>query len=168
MTFPKDPILGFFYYICVMEKHIGKYTIYSDGKIWTNGIRKKFIKITICKGYPTVVIDGKKATLHRLLALSFIPNPNNLPEINHLNGNKLDFSLSNLVWSSSSENTQHAFNTGLIPKGEKHPNSILTKEQVYRIKYELKHLSKWKLAKMFNCSHTCIYRIKQGITWKDV
>ena len=70
-------------------------------------------------------------TIHRLLAKNFIPNPNNLPEVNHKDGNKLNNSLDNLEWVSKSQNALHAFELGLrvgYPslKGrfnEKHPLS---------------------------------------------
>lgn len=47
---------------------------------------------------------------HRLVALTYIPNPNNLPEINHKDGNKNNISVSNLEWCTSSQNKQHAKN----------------------------------------------------------
>ena len=151
----------------MQTKDIGKYIVYSDGRVWSKS-KLKFLKITICKEYPTVTINGGKISLHRLLGKLFIPNPKNLPQINHKNGNKLDFAISNLEWCTGSYNTQHGFDNGLIPRGEKHHNSILTKEEVYKIKYELSNLSKWKLAEIFNCSHTSIQRIRAGKTWKHI
>lgn len=59
--------------------------------------------------------DGRTRThfVHRLLAEAYIPNPNNLPQVNHINGNKLDNSLENLEWVSPSTNSVHAYRTGL-------------------------------------------------------
>lgn len=51
---------------------------------------------------------ARRCLLHRLLALTFIPNPHNKPHVNHLNGRRDDFSLKNLEWCTQSENMQHA------------------------------------------------------------
>ncbi|QIW89817.1 HNH endonuclease [Bacillus phage Izhevsk] len=55
----------------------------------------------------------KNYRVHRLIALAFLPNPNNLPEVNHKDGNKNNNSVENLEWSSRSDNVQHAFDNGL-------------------------------------------------------
>lgn len=52
--------------------------------------------------------------IHRLLAQYFIPNPNNLPEVNHIDGNPLNNSLENLEWVTHQQNIQHAHDTGLF------------------------------------------------------
>lgn len=56
--------------------------------------------------------NGKKhwyAKVHRLVALAFIPNPNNLPEVNHKDGNKLNCCVDNLEWCNHSSNHKHSY-----------------------------------------------------------
>jgi hypothetical protein len=69
----------------------------------------KIIREHLSHGYPTVKINGKDQRKHRLIALQFIPNPNNLPEVDHINHNRVDNRIENLRWVTSSENK---FNKG--------------------------------------------------------
>jgi hypothetical protein len=90
-------------------------------------------------GYLTVCVSGRNACVHRVLAECFIPNPDNKPCVNHIDGNKLNNSLDNLEWATYSENNQHAYNIGLktaAPShGESHGMCKLTNEDVYVIRY---------------------------------
>ncbi len=56
----------------------------------------------------------KTYRIHRLVALHFIPNPNNLPEVNHKDGNKENYSVENLEWCTRSQNMKHGHSLGLI------------------------------------------------------
>src|SRR5258706_10416188 len=84
-------------------------------------LRKKLDK----DGYPTVTLckDGIKQTfsMHRLMAIAYVPNPENKPEVNHLDGNKLNYLPENLAWATASENMQHAYKMGLckLPNNNK-------------------------------------------------
>lgn len=63
----------------------------------------------------------KKVALHRLLALQYIPNPENKRTVNHIDGNKVNNMLENLEWATDSENVKHAFTAGLHPDQKEHP-----------------------------------------------
>ena len=54
--------------------------------------------------------------IHRCVALKYIPNPDDLPEVNHIDGNKLNNSIKNLEWVNGSQNMKHAYRLGLHPK----------------------------------------------------
>ena len=66
-----------------------------------------------------LLINGKQKRMrvHRMVALTFIDNPDNKPYVNHINGNRSDNNVENLEWVTPSENTQHAVNTGLFKSG---------------------------------------------------
>lgn len=105
--------------------------------------RKPFI-LSVCNdkdNYPRVTLSDQKndrkinGMLHRLLALHFIPNPENKATVNHIDGNKTNYNLNNLEWCSYSENTKHAHKLGLInQKGVKNPHSKLKEDDVYKIR----------------------------------
>lgn len=83
-------------------------------------------------GYMCIVLvkDGKRHTydLHRLIAETFIPNPENKRTVNHIDGNKLNNKVDNLEWTTDSENQLHAHRNGLKPKNSKAVRCIETGE----------------------------------------
>lgn len=70
------------------------------------------LKDKLKSGYYYVRVAGKYIRKHRLIALTFIPNPNNLPEVNHKDCDTSHNWASNLEWCTRSENVQHQFSTG--------------------------------------------------------
>ena len=64
--------------------------------------------------------------VHRLVAIAFIPNPHNHPEVNHINGVRTDFRVGNLSWVSRKENMQHSWDTGLRSRVKTRQNKIET------------------------------------------
>lgn len=88
---------------------------YCKGRV----LKPKKMKI----GYNSVNLskNSVKTTLyiHRLVASHFIDNPDKKLEVNHKDGDKTNNNVDNLEWVSSSENTQHAYDTGLIPRTTK-------------------------------------------------
>jgi len=92
------------------------YFITKDGKIW-NDKKQRYIKATFDGRYLRVSLYSKNkfkfCMLHRLIAKAYLPNPDNLKCVNHIDGDKLNNSISNLEWCTASENNYHAFKTGL-------------------------------------------------------
>ena len=71
-------------------------------------IGDKELKQYDCGGYRTVSICNKTASVHRLVATAFIPNPDNKPVVNHKDGNKSNNCVSNLEWVTVKENARHS------------------------------------------------------------
>lgn len=90
--------------------------VYRDGSIHIiKGKMLKPIKWGSYLGY--ALYDGNNRFnahhIHRLVAIHFIPNPNNYNEVNHIDGDKMNNSIENLEWCSHRYNIQHAYDTGL-------------------------------------------------------
>lgn len=101
----------------------------------------------------------KVVHLHRLVAAAYIPNPNNKPCINHIDGNPNNNHISNLEWCTHAENMQHAYNTGLnIPRsGAAHP--LYNKGHTQQTKDKISRANKGKIrtTPSSNCKETiCI------------
>lgn len=91
------------------------YEISNLGNV-KNSISGELLKQTLNTwGYPCVTLCNgnirKNKTVHRLVAEAFIPNPNNLPEVNHLDEDKTNNSVSNLSWVTKKENINHGTRT---------------------------------------------------------
>lgn len=108
---------------------------------------------------------SKHIHLQRLMALNFIPNPNNLPQVNHIDGNKKNNYIENLEWVTCQQNIRHSWDNGLsTPKdGDKNGNCILSSEQVCEIK-ELRSSGKtyFEIAKIYNISFGHVGSICRG------
>ena len=110
--------------------------------------------------------------IHRVVAEAFIPNPNNLPEVNHKDLNKFNNCVSNLEWVSTLENNKHARANGLMrgQKGEDNGRAKLTNEQIKEIRKNFtgKRGEKTKLAKEYNVSWTLIDLIVNNKIWTHI
>ena len=121
-------------------------------------------------------LSGKRKIfrVHRLVGMSFIPNPKNYETINHLNLNKADNRVENLEWCSHMQNVQHAIMSGVhpvcIPRGSKNAMSKLDKKTILIIRslYKNKKYTQKEIAKKFKVHPETIYRIVNKKTWKHV
>jgi hypothetical protein len=115
--------------------------------------------------------DGtvKKFLVHRLVALTHLQNPDDLPEVNHKDGNKLNNRVSNLEWVTRNQNIQHSFDTGLNSSvGERNGRSEITEDNVRLIKSLLvKHTVK-EVSIITGFKHNIVAKISCGATWKHI
>jgi hypothetical protein len=112
----------------------------------------------------------KYIRLHRLVAIAFIPNPENLPCINHIDGNKLNNNIDNLEWCTYRHNQLHAYRTGLrIPienKGIKNHQAKLTNEDVIFIRNS--DLKIKELCEIYGLKHQAISKIILRQRWTHI
>lgn len=149
-----------------------KYSITRDGRVWSWKSNKFLSHGLAGKGYPNVVLwkDGKGygRHIHRLMAETYIPNPDNKREVNHKDGNKENNFLYNLEWVTSSENRLHAYEIGLQGSGEDHCNAKLTQLQVdyIRQQYATGKYTMKRIANVFGVSESNISVIIRNVKWK--
>lgn len=95
------------------------YFIDTEGNVFTNKYKSnsktkrhnfKKMKLGSFNNYSNVILNGKCYFVHRLVAQTFIPNPENKPQVNHINGNKKDNRVENLQWVTAKENQYHCWN----------------------------------------------------------
>jgi len=102
--------------------------------------------------------------IHRLIAQYFIPNPDNKPCVNHIDGNKTNNEIENLEWVTHKENTQHAIQLGLIKRVKR--NRCINYQVAEQIRIERKNMRVSELAKKYKVAEITIYNIINNKTWK--
>ena len=152
------------------------YEVSTTGVVTRNG---KIIKTHLCAGYPsyTESINNKQRNVfvHRKVAETYIPNPNNLPCVNHIDGNKLNNDVSNLEWVTHKENSQHASKMGLndYQRTRKTKNNVsarkitMTQANEIRSKYVSgsRTYGARALGREYGLPHTAILDILKGKTY---
>lgn len=124
-----------------------------------------YFQICFChKGKPY------QPSFHRCVAKAFIPNPENLPEVDHINDDKSDNRPENLMWSTKVENIRKAWKTGAAKarKGTSHHNSKLTEQTVLEIRSLYPKLSRKELSVRFEITISLVDKIIYRQRWKHL
>jgi hypothetical protein len=156
-----------------------KYVVNNYGEVYrikSSGKLKIMKQQTDADGYFTVGLHlngvGYFRRVNRLVAQAFIDNPQNKPEVNHIDGDKQNNIVENLEWVTSKENIDHAWKNNLThPKsGDKHPNSKYTEKDIRKVckylvqnKYTMKEISK-----KTGVSYTVVKQVRNHIIWTKV
>lgn len=160
------------------------YDVSNFGRVrgWRNGrygrrIKPRIKKLTLNPyGYyqTGIRINGKSTNfyVHRLVAEAFIPNPENKPEVNHIDCDKINNRADNLEWCTHEENLIHASKMGVLKGrmiGEDVPASKLKEKDVISIRdlYHKGFLQK-DIAKKFNVSKSLISKVVRKDIWKHI
>lgn len=156
----------------------GRYVVSNMGNVREVGAATNLKQYGSGNGYLIVSLnDGSKRKnrlLHRVIATAFIANPDNKPQVNHINGIGVDNRLENLEWVTVSENQRHAVRTGLSKftsvTGENAVHSKLKESDVLEI-INLRLVEKLKyrvIGEKYGVSMAVIVEIFRGNNWKQI
>jgi len=172
----------------IIPGYDGKYTIFSDGSVFTNyhknGLERFLKPIKTSDGYSSINLysDNTHMTLriHRLVAQAFIPNPSQKPYVNHIDGNKENNNVGNLEWCTQKENVNHSINVlhkwsnsakqkqSASLQGKKNRKFDMETANRIRKEYASTNTSSYKLSKKYSLSKPCILRILNNRTYLEV
>lgn len=155
----------------------GRYAVTEDGRVWSYK-KNDFLKWMMgTHGYPYVELScgSKKCkrcikSVHRLVAEAFVPNPQQRPEVNHIDSNRANPNIKNLEWVNRTENMAHANAKGRIPKGNDKTTAKLTEVEVVEIrqKYKFWEYTMKALAIEYGVSMSCIQSVLIRRTWNHI
>jgi len=123
-------------------------------------------------GYPQTGLYGngtKYITIHKLVAIHFVPNPNNFKQVGHIDNNPANPKWNNLEWGTQKMNIHHAIFSNRWHTGSKNGLAKLTESDIPKIREMLSEgISCYKIASMYSVHDTQIRSIKHNRTWKHV
>lgn len=151
-------------------KSLPKLIEYSNGRIYH--YEEKILKLNFSNGYRTIsLVKGKQKVTHMshiLVGLHFVPNPENKPFVNHIDGNRSNNYYLNLEWSTNSENQLHAYNIlgRKAVKGEQNRISRLKEADIPAIRTLRKDgMLIREIAPIFGVSCETIRKVLTGKNW---
>lgn len=148
-----------------------EYFITEDGRVIRNGRELKIYKGNYSILKLSINNTAKTRAVHRLVAETYIPNPENKPEVNHLDGDRTNNHISNLEWVTSSENKKHKHHILNKCNGENHGQSKLNNEQVEYIRKNYipknKQYGMNALSRKFKVSTSTLHSIIHNKTWTN-
>lgn len=141
----------------IKAKKVGKYVVLSNGEIWNmdwrgTGVIKKAKQIKDKDGYLCFKFNRKMCKAHRFVAECFIPNPNSLPEVNHINEIKTDNGVENLEWCNHKYNMNYGTRNERDAKAKSKTVYQYTKDGVFVAEY----LSAHEVERLFGYSQSHI------------
>lgn len=162
-----------------IDDYDGLYEVSNLSRVRSLKFNKtKILSQINCNGYKNVILckggKNKVKGVHRLLAISFIPNPMSKADVNHINGIKSDNRVENLEWATRKENIQHSFKflDRKILRGQDANGSIYSNQEVYNILTDINKLDgKINLAKYCrekNYNYNSVYAIYKKQTWTHI
>lgn len=146
---------------------IDDYQINKDGTIFNKKSKRVLKPQPNDMGYLRVQIAGKRYFVHRLVAEKYVPNPNKLPYVNHIDGNHQNNCVDNLEWCSQKYNVNHSIMIGLTPIGESCSWSKLKESDVLYIR-EHTEIKPYQLAAKFNVTKSTIRDVRKRKSWKHI
>lgn len=134
-----------------------------NGKYTSKTLKGNWLKPQFNGNYYHIMLPNRKVkVIHRLVAETFIPNPDNKPQINHKDGNKLNNNIDNLEWVTSKENIVHAVKTGLTvaTRGDANHFTRIPESELINIKtLYLSGMPQHEIAKKYGVHQSHISRI---------
>ena len=138
-----------------------RYQVSNFGRVKSPQKRDVYYGSNDSTGYRTLTFNGKTHSVHQLVAINFIPNPEMKPDVNHIDSDKTNNHISNLEWVTKSENSIHT-----VESGTHCSNNRLTNENIILIKQMLlENISHREIAKYVNVTRPCISLMATGKRW---
>lgn len=123
----------------------------------------KPMKCNSIRGYKQVRLSsggkGRTHLVHRLVAAAFLPNPSNLPMVNHLDSDRANNSVQNLEWCDQARNMVHAAEAGRVTGTRVAPEDVRAIRQRIESGHEV-----WQVARDFGLAESLVYRIGNRLT----